>query len=195
VVGSGRLARSCDAEPVPTLETERLLLRLWTHDDAPRLLDMLSRVEVMKWLGDGEPRLMQDLDEARERIDRYAERTATPPRGFWAVQPKAGGPPVGSVLLLTLPNDEDGEVEIGWQLHPDSWGRGYASEAARAVLAHGFAHGLPEILAVTHLGNHPSMGVCRKIGMRGQGVVEKWYDGPSELFRITAEEWAASRVT
>ena len=56
------------------------------------------------------------------------------------------------------------------------------------MLAHGFAHGLPEILAVTHLDNDPSQAVCRKIGMSDQGVVEKWYDDPSELFRITAAE-------
>ena len=56
------------------LETERLILRPWHHDDAPRLLDMLSRIEVMKWLGDGEPQLMKDLDEAHQRIDRYAEQ-------------------------------------------------------------------------------------------------------------------------
>ena len=93
---------------------------------------------------------------------------------------------------MTLPNAEDGEVEIGWHLHPDSWGHGYATEAARAVLAHGFAAGLPEILAVTHLGNEPSQAVCRRIGMRHQGTVEKWYDVPSELFRITSEEWLAS---
>jgi RimJ/RimL family protein N-acetyltransferase len=176
---------------VQHLETDRLRLRPWTHDDAPRLLDIQSRVEVMKWLGDGEPKLMPDLDAAHARIDKYAELSAAPPLAFWAVEPKAGGELLGTVLLLTLPNDENGEVEIGWHLHPDAWGQGYASEAARAVLAHGFAAGLPEILAVTHLDNHPSMGVCRKLGMQAQGVVEKWYDGPSELFRITAEEWAA----
>ena len=176
---------------VQILETDRLILRPWQHDDAPRLFDMLSRIEVMKWLGDGEPKLMKDLDEAHQRIDKYAERSATPPLAIWAIEPKAGGDPRGTALLLTLPNAEEGEVEIGWHLHPDSWGHGYASEAARAVLAHGFAAGLPEILAVTHLDNHPSQTVCRRIGMRPQGVVEKWYDGPSALFRITAEEWAA----
>jgi RimJ/RimL family protein N-acetyltransferase len=56
------------------------------------------------------------------------------------------------------------------------------------LLTHGFAAGLPEILAVTHLDNYASQGVCRKIGMTDQGVVEKWYDGPSQLFRITAAE-------
>jgi RimJ/RimL family protein N-acetyltransferase len=176
---------------VATLETDRLVLRPWQHDDAPRLLDILSRIEVMKWLGDGPPQLMKDLDEAHARIDRYAERSATHPHGIWALEPKVGGAPRGTVLLLPLPNG-DGELEIGWHLHPDSWGRGYASEAARAVLAHGFGAGLPEILAVTHLGNEPSMAVCRRIGMTHQGVVEKWYALPSELFRITAAEWAAA---
>ena len=174
------------------LETERLILRPWAHDDAPRLLDILSRIEVMKWLGDGEPQLMKDLDEAHQRIDRYAERSAEPPRGIWAIEPKSGGDPRGTVLLVTLPNAAAGEVEIGWHLHPDSWGHGYATEAARAVLAHGFAAGLREILAVTHLGNEPSQQVCRRIGMRHQGTVEKWYDLPSELFRITSEEWLAA---
>ena len=173
-----------------TLETERLVLRPWNHDEAPRLLDMLSRVEVMKWLGDGEPELMTDLDEAHTRIDRYAEMSGTPPKGFWAVTAKDGGPPLGTVLLLNLPNGEDDEVEIGWHLHPDAWGHGYATEAARALMAHGFEHGLPQVLAVTHLDNYPSMNVCRKLGMRGEGVTEKWYDAPSELFRITADEWA-----
>jgi RimJ/RimL family protein N-acetyltransferase len=175
-----------------TLETDRLILRPWTHDDASRMLDLQSRIEVMKWLGDGEPKLMKDLDEAHQRIDKYAEMSGTPPLAFWAVVDKAGGDPLGTVLLLTLPHAEDGEIEIGWHLHPDSWGQGYASEAALGVLAHGFSAGLPEILAVTHLDNRASQGVCRKIGMQPQGVVEKWYDGPSELFRITAEQWATA---
>ena len=178
---------------VQNLETERLLLRPWDHEDAGRLLDMQSRVEVMRWLGAGEPKLMKDLDEAHARIESYTERSATPPRAFWAIAPRDGGAPAGTALLLTLPNADEGEVEIGWHLHPDSWGQGYASEAASAVLAHGFAGGLPEILAVTQLDNRRSMSVCRRIGMREQGVVEKWYDGPSRLFRITAEEWPAAQ--
>ncbi|GAA4726824.1 hypothetical protein GCM10023350_07020 [Nocardioides endophyticus] len=49
---------------------------------------------------------------------------------MWAAERKADGVVVGTVLLLTLPNDEHGEVEIGWHLHPDAWGQGYACEAA-----------------------------------------------------------------
>jgi RimJ/RimL family protein N-acetyltransferase len=170
------------------LETERLLIRDWHEDEAPRLLDILSRVEVAKWLGDGEPVLMKDLDEARLRIARYTDLSGVPPLGIWAVEVRATGVVAGTVLLLTLPNAEDGEVEIGWHLHPDSWGLGYASEAARAVLTHGFAGGLPEILAVTHLTNEPSMKVARRIGMHHEGIVDKWYDDPSQLYRISADE-------
>ena len=84
----------------------------------------------MKWLGDGEPVLMKDLDEAHAKIERYRALSATPPLGFWAVEIRATGVVAGSVLLLELPNAEDHEVEIGWHLHPDSWGQGFASEAA-----------------------------------------------------------------
>ena len=173
------------------LHTDRLTIRPWRDDDAPRLLDILGRPEVMRWLGDGEPEPLRDLDEALAKIARFRERSTTPPLGGWAVEVTGTDVVAGSVLLLTLPNAEAGEVEIGWWLHPDSQGRGYAVEAADAVLADGFGHGLTEIHALTHTDNHPSMGVCRRLGMRDLGVVEQWYDGPSQLFRITAAEHAA----
>jgi RimJ/RimL family protein N-acetyltransferase len=173
------------------LETERLLIRPWRHEEAERLLDILSRLEVVKWLGDGEPVVMKDLDEAHARIDRYAERDE-PPLGMWAVERVEDGVVVGTALLLTLPHAEHGEVEIGWHLHPDSWGRGYASEAAAAVLAHGFEAGLPEIIAVSHADNDGSQAVMRRLGMEDRGIVEKWYDGPSACFVMTAEQWRRS---
>ncbi|MCW2760288.1 MAG: N-acetyltransferase [Marmoricola sp.] len=114
------------ADPRPIAETERLVIRPWRLDEAPRVLDILSRMEVAKWLGDGEPVLLKDLAEAEHRISRYHLRSAVPPLGFWAVEVRETGLAVGSVLLLTLPHDEQGEVEIGWHLHPDSWGHGYA---------------------------------------------------------------------
>jgi RimJ/RimL family protein N-acetyltransferase len=172
------------------LATERLLIRPWRHEDADRLLDILSRLEVVEWLDDGEPVLMKDLDEAHARITRYAERDA-PPLGMWAVERSDDGVVVGTVLLLTLPNAEHGEVEIGWHLHPDSWGHGYASEAARAVLAHGFAGGLPEIIAVSHTDNGASQAVMRRIGMTDRGVTDKWYEEESAYFVMTADSWRA----
>lgn len=174
------------------VETPRLLIRPWSHDEAERLLDIQSRLEVVKWLGDGEPVLMRDLDEAHARIDRYASRSVEPPLGFWAIEVRDTGRVAGTVLLSPLP-DGDGEVEIGWHLHPDSWGRGYATEAAAAVMQHGFDGGLPEIYAVTHTDNEPSKAVCRRLGMDDLGIIEKYYEGQSCLFRMTPELWSARR--
>ncbi len=174
--------------PTPPLHltTERLVIRPWQHEAAPRLLDILSRIEVMKWLGDGEPTLMRDLAEAHERIDRYAARSETPPLGIWAVELAATGQVLGTVLLVTLPNAEHGEVEIGWHLHPDSWGHGYATEAARAVIERGFALGLPEVYAVVRPGNEASLAVCRRLGMQPLGRMRRWYDVELEAFRLMA---------
>ena len=171
------------------LETERLVIRPWRHEEADRLLDILGRVEVAKWLGDGPPVLLESLEQAHERIDRYVVRDQ-PPLGIWAVERRGDGVVAGTVLLLTLPNDEHGEVEIGWHLHPDSWGFGYATEAARAVLGHGFAGGLPEIIAVADPANAPSIAVMRRLGMTDHGIVARWYAEPSRCFSITAEQWA-----
>lgn len=176
------------------LSTDRLLIRDWTHQDAPAALAMLSRIEVVKWLGDGVPVLTEDLDEARTKIERWRSRNR-PPLGHWALEVTDAGPlhgrVIGTVLLLELPNG-DGEVEIGWHLHPDAWGHGYAPEAARAVLRRGFDAGLPQIHAVTHLDNENSMRVAHKLGMTHTGIVHTWYEEPSQHYLMTREQWAGS---
>jgi RimJ/RimL family protein N-acetyltransferase len=171
------------------LETPRLTIRPWSHDVADRVLDIQSRMEVVNWLGEAEPVLMKDLDEAHERIDRYHRRSEAPPLGFWAVEVRETGVVAGSVLLLTLPNADDGEVEVGWHLHPDSWGHGYATEAATTVITHGFDAGLPEIYAITHTTNAASQAVCRRLGLDDLGVMEKWYEGESRVYRTTPDAW------
>src|ERR1019366_9203321 len=115
-------------------ETERVVIRPWHRDEADRLFDLLRREEVVKWIG-GTP--MKHRDEAVARIDRYAPMLTAEPRfGAWAAVERSSGVPAGSVVLKPLP-DGDGEVEIGWHLHPDSWGRGLAREGAGAVPARG----------------------------------------------------------
>ena len=100
---------------------------------------MHRRMEVAQWIG-GRP--MADPSEAEPLIQRMLDRLAADPRfGAWAVVERATGIPAGTVLLKPLP-DGAGEIEIGWHFHPDSWGRGLATEAARALLARGFALGL-----------------------------------------------------
>jgi RimJ/RimL family protein N-acetyltransferase len=167
-------------------ETERVVIRPWQPDEADRLFDLLRRLEVVKWLS-RPPRPMKDRAEAAEFVERWAAGFAADPRfGSWAAVERSSGIPAGTVVLKPLP-DGDGEVEIGWHFHPDSWGKGLASEAAGALLARGFADGLDEVWAVTHRDNHPSIAVCRRIEMRLLGVTHRWYHEPSLMF------WAGAR--
>jgi RimJ/RimL family protein N-acetyltransferase len=165
------------------LETERLVIRPWQLDEADRLYDFMQRMEVARWLSKP-PRPMQDRDEAVERIERWAAVLDRDPRfGAWAVVVRASGVPAGTVLFKPLP-DGEGEIEIGWHFHPDSWGHGFATESARAVLARGLAQGVDEVWAVTDLDNRASIGVCRRIGMHLLGITHRWYHEPSTMFWI-----------
>jgi len=175
------------------LDTPRLHLRPWRTSEAPRLFDILSRLEVVRWLGDQGPIVLERVAEAEERIERYAAFSAAhAPLGFWAAEVTDTGTVAGTVLLATLPHG-DGEVEVAWFLHPDSWGHGYATEAASALVDHAVASGIPEVWALTHVGNDRSQSVCRKLGMRHLGVGERWYAGPFEQYVVTADEWRALR--
>ncbi|WP_324277737.1 GNAT family N-acetyltransferase [Blastococcus brunescens] len=100
---------------------------------------------------------------------------------------RAAGLPVvaGTVLFKPLPNGV-GEVEVGWHLHPDSWGHGYATEAARAVIDRGFDAGVPEVYAVVRPGNQASVAVCARLDMEHIGRFRRWYDVELETFRLTA---------
>ena len=164
------------------LRTERLLLRPWTHSpaDLARLTDLYGRDEVTRWLG-GRPTITPA--ELVERWRLVHELDAR--HGCWAIDPLDGGPPAGTVLLKPLP-DGVGEVEVGWHLHPDSWGHGYATEAARAVIQRGFEAGLPEVYAVVRPGTERSLAVCRRLGMAPLGRMTRWYDVELEAFRLMA---------
>jgi RimJ/RimL family protein N-acetyltransferase len=171
------------ADPTGVLRTERLLIRSWTPDEVDRFFDIYSRPEVTRGFAAAP---MRDRGEAIQRIERNLAALAADPRfGSWAVLEQDSGVPVGTVLLKPLPNG-DGEIEIGWHLHPDHWGRGYASEAAVAVLARGFADGLREIWAVVDPANQRSIAVCRRIELRLLGLTRRWYAEPSLMF------WAGS---
>jgi RimJ/RimL family protein N-acetyltransferase len=164
-----------------TLGTERLRLRPWTTspDDVARLADIYGRAEVTFWLG-GPPTVPPS-----ELVARWAAISAADDRfGCWAIEPR-DGPPAGTLLLKPLPHGV-GEVEVGWHLHPDSWGHGYATEAAAAVIQRAFGAGVPEVYAVVRPGNEPSLAVCRRLGMEPLGRTTRWYDVELEAFRLMA---------
>ena len=167
------------------LRTDRLLLRPWGDADIDRLFTIRSNVEVAKWLGDPEP--WESVDRARLEVDKWNARGL--PLGVWAVVPAGQSVAAGSVSLSNLPGSN--EFETGWYLHPDSVGRGYASEAARAVVEHAFASGIRRVWAIMWAHNEPSAAVARSIGMDHLGVRhDPWYgteeDPDSRMFRIDA---------
>jgi RimJ/RimL family protein N-acetyltransferase len=164
------------------LRTARLRLRPWTtcRDDLARLVDLYGRHEVTRWLG-GTPSV-----PPVELVARWRAVTQADVRfGVWAVELTGAGTVAGTVLLKPLPNGV-GEVEVGWHLHPDSWGHGYATEAARAVIARGFEVGLPEVYAVVRPGNTASVAVCSRLGLTPLGRMRRWYDVELDAFRLMA---------
>jgi RimJ/RimL family protein N-acetyltransferase len=163
------------------LRTERLRLRPWTTSaaDIARLTDIYTREEITRWVG-GAPSV-----PPAELVARWAQVTALDERyGCWAIE-CADSSVAGTVLFRPLPNGV-GEVEVGWHLHPDSWGHGYATEAARAVIDRGFDAGVPEVYAVVRPGNRASMAVCARLGMQPLGRIRRWYDVELEAFRLMA---------
>ena len=90
-------------------ETERLVIRPWTHSetDVDRIYDTYSRWEVVRWLG-ASPRALENREQADAAVDRWAKRSLDGGRlGLWAVQVRDTGVVAGSVLLGELP-DPDG---------------------------------------------------------------------------------------
>lgn len=172
-----------------TLTTPRLRLRPFVDADLDLLLDLYSRPEVVRWIGDGRPETTRQQAEARLR--RY-QGLDHPVHGIWAITPADDGtaPALGTLLLKPLPASGEpplqpsGEIEIGWHLHPRAWGRGYATEAAGAALAHAWAHDLPRVVAVTHPDNAASQAVCARLGMAALGLTDAYYNATCSLFAI-----------
>ena len=171
------------------LRTERLDVRLWRDDEAERVFDMYAREEVARWLG-ATPRPMASLQEAVLAVQRWRERHEADPRhGLYAIVPRDTGVPAGSVILKVLPDAAGvptGDVEVGWHLHPDAWGQGYATEAGRALVAKAFADGAPRVHAVVRPGNLRSMAVCHRLGMEHHGRTSRYYGVECEHFTLDA---------
>ncbi|WP_444950307.1 GNAT family N-acetyltransferase [Micromonospora ureilytica] len=179
------------------LTTERLILRDWTDGpaDLARIYDIYRRPEITRWLGVSPGLPMTDPAQAVERLRLWQDRHAADGGryGTWAVEVRETGQVVGTALLKPLPGRDEvvrtEDIETGWHLHPDSWGHGYATEAARALVAREFAAGTREIYAVISPGNEPSMAVARRLGMTHVGRRTDWYGGELlETFVLAAPD-------
>ena len=148
--------------------------------------------------------IVKDVDEQRERLLAIIERNQTKwagRYGSWPLFERATGELVGTAILKPIPaSGTNGgfseDIEIGWHLARRHWGRGLASEAARALLALGFQRfELPLLHAVVEAPNTRSLAVARRIGMRHVGKTSAYYDLELEHFEITADEHRQSLGT
>jgi RimJ/RimL family protein N-acetyltransferase len=144
------------------IETERLILRRWREADLEPYAAMMADPEVADWLGG-----VLDRAAVEARIARSEAGFETQGVGRFALERREDGAFLGYCGLLKI---GDGlpvgpGFEIGWGLSRQAWGGGYATEAAHAAVADGFARlGLPEILAYTTVGNLRSQAVMTRAG-------------------------------
>ena len=164
------------------LTTERLVLRPVTAQDHPVLLAHWTQPDVRRFLFDG---AAPSAAEVAEAIEESIGDFASGGYGIWLIQ-QAGQAAalIGTAGLRPL---EDLGLEIFYSLVPDSWRRGYATEAARAVLAHALGTlRLPEVLAEVDEGNTASVAVVKRLGMTPFAVAPGVL-GPMTRYRITRQ--------
>jgi [ribosomal protein S5]-alanine N-acetyltransferase len=177
-------------EPV-VFDTPRLIAyRRFALADAEEALTQYGDADVVRYIGN---QRVPDLDTMRERIqlwrdkyDRFGERLLAP----FPVREKDSGQLVGTALIKYLPAvfadglmHDTSDIEIGWHLSRTAWGKGYASELGRALLALGFRHHDCDVLhAVVEPPNHRSMAVAKRIGMEHVGQTTRYYGLTLEHF-------------
>ena len=159
------------------LETERLQLRQLTLEDAPFILELLNEPSYIQNIGD---RGVRTLDDARAYLrDVPLASYAKNGFGLLMVELKDSGEALGMCGLIkrdTLP-----DVDIGFAFFPRYWGRGYAFEAAAAVLAYGReVMKLERVVGVVSPGNTGSSNVLRKLGLRFERMIT-WPGDGSEV--------------
>jgi RimJ/RimL family protein N-acetyltransferase len=180
------------------LRTQRLILRNWIDADRDLFHRINSEDRVMEFFPFRRDRAQSDalLDRLRGDIEENGfgfaaiEIAETGECAGFAGLSRPGGEPFASV----------GRIEIGWRLAPEFWGRGYATEAARAWLAHGFdALGLEEIVSFAVWSNERSTAVMKRLGMRQDPSSDfdatDFADSHPYLcrhvvYRLGSEEWA-----
>jgi RimJ/RimL family protein N-acetyltransferase len=167
-----------NGRPAPWLETLRLEMRDFTVADLDDLWRLGRDPRVMRFIGDGKPLSREGVARLLARIVRYP--ALYPDLGCWHTSRRDTGAFVGWFSLKYAGRSPD--IEIGYWLVPGAWGRGFATEGARALAAYGFDDlGLDRIIGVTHPGNKASQRVLRKAGLEDAGW-GRYYDKRLRLF-------------
>ncbi|MBW5448837.1 GNAT family N-acetyltransferase [Cohnella sp. CFH 77786] len=161
------------------LETERLILRRQTTEDAAFILKLINDPDWIRFIGD---RGVRTVDEARDYIVKYPlDMYARFGFGFYLTELKDRGVPIGICGLAKRDYLED--ADIGYALLPEFRGQGYAYEAASGVMEYAQSRlGLKRLVAITSEDNHDSGKLLEKLGLRFEGVVA--YGDTEEKVRL-----------
>jgi len=163
------------------VETARLQLEPFddSHYDGLRVMD--SDASVMRYISNG---VVKTPEETRETIARVQARWQQYGFSWWAIKEKASGAIVGAACLQHLANVDGAPLEIGWRLAPAHHGKGYATEAAQAIVAFAVENvGATYLVAVADPENTPSQRVMQRLGMTYKGI-EQHYDVPCVVYEL-----------
>jgi RimJ/RimL family protein N-acetyltransferase len=156
------------------LDTERLVIRTISLDDAPFYLTLLNDRSFIDNIGD---RGVRTLDDAREAIAAGPlAMQAGLGHSLYIVELKDGGAPIGMCGLIKRASLKD--VDIGYAFLPRYWGQGYAYEAGAAVFEHARTIGIKRLVAITSPANTASNQLLRKLGLQFQELVHLSSDDP-----------------
>lgn len=173
-------------------ETERLRLRSWSDADRDPYTRYCNRPRVMKYLGGVQEHGHLDAD-----VDWFVECERLYGHTLWVVERKSDNAFLGFTGLdkLLIGSGEiaehlHDEVEVGWRLREDVWGRGYASEAARVSLDIAFRiRRLPMVVARVDRRNAASLRILSKLDLARNRPMEN--DGGLHLYSIDRAAWFA----
>jgi len=173
------------------LTTARLRLRPFTFADEARMHEIYSDPEVMRYVGHGPHRTVSETTAA---LRAYSDMLARRGYSFLAVTERDGGAIVGDAGLHPFAGTGP-DVELGYTLARSAWGKGYATEAAEALVDHAFGPlGLPRVLAQVEPANTGSRHVLDKLGMEERGR-RLAYGRPHLLYVLDATRRASPRAS
>ncbi len=156
------------------IETERLILRPWREADRAPFAALNADPEVMEHF----PAVLT-REESDAAVDRQVAALAAHGSAFLALERREDGAFLGFVGVKPIAADLPfgGDPEIGWRLARHAWGRGYASEAAQAALAHAFAREAKRVVSFTATANARSQAVMARIGLQRRPELD--FDHPA----------------